>query len=343
MENESASHETSHEIKLMVPGADFGTTLELFTGRLGFRIDMIFPANEPSVALISSHATVIRLEKLETPGSISSTKQQIEAADDKKDIPTGFRPSAQYNPIISLLDSSKWIMGRAGMEYRDLIPGRLGGRFIASHIRLADGGVVADYVHYHKVDFQMIYCKNGRIKVVYEDQGEPFWLKPGDCVLQPPEIRHRVLEATAGAQVVEIGSPAIHESWADHYMILPTARVVPDRDFGGQRFVRHIAADSPPILGEYGDFEARRTGISAATGGFADVFELRSQGDHSAAALTAEQRSLLFYFVLSGRLTMSSAHFGEHKFTAGDSIVVPPDIEYELDSPANSEILCVFI
>ena len=33
--------------------------------------------------------------------------------------------------------------GRAGMRYRDLIPGRLGGRFIASHILIPTGGPVA--------------------------------------------------------------------------------------------------------------------------------------------------------------------------------------------------------
>ena len=33
--------------------------------------------------------------------------------------------------------------GRAGMLYRDLIPGRLGGRFIASHISIPEGGPVA--------------------------------------------------------------------------------------------------------------------------------------------------------------------------------------------------------
>ncbi|HEX3102389.1 MAG TPA: VOC family protein, partial [Pyrinomonadaceae bacterium] len=124
---------------------------------------------------------------------------------------------------------SDWVLGRAGMEYRDLIPGRLGGKVIVSHIRLTSGGEVPDYVHYHKVDFQMIYCKRGRISVVYEDQGPPFWLETGDCVLQPPEIRHRVLECTAGAEVIEVSMPAEHETWVEHEMELPTSELKPDR------------------------------------------------------------------------------------------------------------------
>ena len=57
-------------------------------------------------------------------------------------------------------------VGRAGMEYRDLIPDRLGGRFIASHIRITDGGPVPDSVHFHDIGFQVIVCRAGWVRVV---------------------------------------------------------------------------------------------------------------------------------------------------------------------------------
>ena len=44
-----------------------------------------------------------------------------------------------------------WVVGRAGMLYRDLLPGRLGGCFIASHIRIPEVGPVPDNVHFHQV------------------------------------------------------------------------------------------------------------------------------------------------------------------------------------------------
>ena len=344
MKNPTASEELSREILMKVPDSDFETALELFTGRLGFRIDMIFPADSPSVAVISGHGTSIRLEKSEPPAvaggltlDVGTMKADARSDDGDKQILINRRqPPATAG-------GSDWITGRAGMEYRDLITGRLGGQVIASHIRIPNGGEVADYVHYHKVDFQMIYCVAGSIKVVYEDQGGPFWLQPGDCVLQPSEIRHRVLEAAANSEVVEIGMPAVHETWADHEMNLPTAIVSPDRKFSGQRFVRHIAADSPPFMGVVGDFESHHTEISSATEGMAEVFELRSRQNHSIAVCESGQRSLLFYFVRSGRLILRSELLGEYTMTAGDSIVVPAAIEYELNSPANSEILCVFI
>src|SRR5207237_2474361 len=134
--------------------------------------------------------------------------------------------------------------GRAGMLYRDLIPGRCGGRYIASQITIPDGGPVADWVHFHRVALQMIIVRRGWVRVVYEDQGEPFVMREGDLVLQPPLISHRVLESSPGLEVVEISAPALHETFADHELKLPNGER-PGRMFGRQRFLRHIAADTP--------------------------------------------------------------------------------------------------
>lgn len=194
---------------------DLDEAIDRYTKELGYRLNMIVPADGPREALLSRDGEGIRL--------VCDTVQA------KNNEPRRADPTA-------------WIKGRAGMEYRDLIPDRLGGKVIASHIRLIEGGEVPDYVHYHKLDFQMIYCKRGRIKVVYEDQGPPFWLETGDCVLQPPEIRHRVLECTAAAEVIEVSMPAEHETWVEHEMTLPTTRIHTERDFHGQRFVHHTAA-----------------------------------------------------------------------------------------------------
>ena len=80
--------------------------------------------------------------------------------------------------------------------------------------------------------------------MVYEDQGKPFLLEAGDCVLQPPRIRHQVLESSAGLEVIEVGCPAEHENFADHVMALPTDNLNPERLFNGQLFVRHIAKNA---------------------------------------------------------------------------------------------------
>ena len=136
---------------------------------------------------------------------------------------------------MSRLKDAAWGTGRAGMSYRDLLPNREGGRFIASHIRIHEGGPVPDYEHYHEVRFQMIYCYRGWVRLVYEDQGPPFVLQAGDCVLQPPLIRHRVLECASGLEVVEVSSPAEHPTFVDHAMTLPTDAHRPDRCFGAAK------------------------------------------------------------------------------------------------------------
>ena len=118
--------------------------------QLGYRLDMIKPADAPNEALMSKAGESLRI--------VASPKSNVQRPkpDRAKDLGHG---TLDMEPAID----SDWITGRAGMEYRDLIPDRLGGKVIASHIRLTTGGEVPDYVHYHKVDFQMIYCKVGRI------------------------------------------------------------------------------------------------------------------------------------------------------------------------------------
>ena len=227
------------------------------------------------------------------------------------------------------------------MLYRDLILGRLGGRLIASHIHIPAGGPVPDYAHYHKVSFQMIYCKAGWARLVYEDQGPPFIFAAGDCVLQPPEVRHRVLEASPGLEVIEIGSPALHETWADHALELPTAQVLPQRLFNGQRFVRHQASAATWLPCRCAGFEARDTGIAAATNGLAAVRVMRTAASHAATHNAAQHRAdeMLFLFVLSGELQLASQTHGNQLLQTGDSCVIPAGLDYSLFADIGLELL----
>ncbi|HEU5061176.1 MAG TPA: hypothetical protein VFU21_31815 [Kofleriaceae bacterium] len=191
----------------------------------------------------------------------------------------------------SRLADARWEVGRAGMLYRDLVPARDGGWLIASHIRIPDGGPVPDWVHFHTVAFQIIYCWRGWVRVVYEDQGPPFVLEPGDAVLQPPRIRHQVLECSPGLEVIEVASPAEHATAADPALALPTPALRPERVFDGQRFVRHRAAGAPRQ--REAALEVRDLGIAGATGGLVSARVVRSLA-------TAELAGPLVAFVLAG-------------------------------------------
>ena len=334
--------------EVLVPCLDLDQTLDFFTAKLGFRIEMITPADNPNMAIISGYGVRLCLRsggsgkeitlRLRTNDQPTQTLQApngttIEIVNQSVgvELPV-LRESLVVTPLTS---DASWTVGRAGMRYRDLIPSRLGGVFIASHIHIPRGGPVPDYVHYHRVKFQMIYCKSGWVRVVYEDQGESFIMNAGDCVLQPPEIRHRVLESSDNLEVIEIGAPAEHETFAEHQITLPTAQLKPDRDFSGQRFVRHVAEQTPWLPWRYSGFEARNTDIDLATSGYASAMTTRA----NKSAIMSESRhehQLMFLFVLSGSATLATGNDRETKqLQAGTSVTLPSLLDFKLEISAD--------
>ena len=341
--------------EVVVPCIELDPTLAFFTSELGFRIEMITPADNPNTAIISGYG--LRL-CLRVGGSGKDVLLRLSSATRSPQIlqaPNGTQveiisatsqvvlPPLQETLVISEFASdASWTVGRAGMRYRDLIPNRLGGAFIASHIHIPRGGPVPDYVHYHRISFQMIYCRSGWVRVVYEDQGEPFVMQAGDCVLQPPEIRHRVLESSDNLEVIEIGSPAEHETFAEHTITLPTSTLRPDRDFSGQRFVRHIAEQSPWLPWRYPGFEARNTGIDQATAGLASALTVRANKSASIHE-SNHQHQLMFMFVLSGSASLEvSDRKQATKLTAGSSVTLPSLLDFNLEvTTHNTKLLVV--
>ncbi len=355
---------------VVVPCRPLQPTLEFFTKGLGFRVDAIFPADAPSTAELSGHGLTLRLQSTDDPTSadragphltirlrcsdasaVQRSMATVEAAggatacgEGAWRAPNGTRvevvdadpglvvpPVSQSLSISRMRDAASWGVGRAGMEYRDIIPGRQGGRFIGSHIRITTDGPVPDYVHYHKVRFQMIYCHRGWVRLVYEDQGDPFVLEAGDCVLQPPEIRHRVLESGGGLEVIELGCPAEHETLADHSMPLPTGGIDPLRVFGAQRFVRHVASGAAWHPWRFDGFQYRDIGIGAATEGLAGVRVVRPV-DADRTPRSTHDAEFVFGFVLRGSCTLECDGVAPTDLLDGDTFVVPAGIVHALTS-----------
>jgi mannose-6-phosphate isomerase-like protein (cupin superfamily) len=241
-------------------------------------------------------------------------------------------PTAQRLVLSRGAGADAWGVGRAGMRYRDLVPDRLGGAFIASHIRILEGGPVADYVHFHKIRFQTIFCRKGWVRVAYEGQGEPLLMQAGDCLLQPPLIRHRVMESSAGAEVVEICAPAQHITIADRSMALPNGDLQPGRDFDGQQFVFHVAAHAAWAPWRVPGYEVQDTGIGTATAGLAGVRVVRPVAE-GAPVHQAHASEFCFYFVLSGTVSLS-AQGQTYRLTSDDSITLPDGAPYSLSEPS---------
>lgn len=341
--------------QLVVPCADLDAAIAF----LGLRLDMIMPADAPRIALGSCNGIAVRLVRAEHEAAehfgfvlavLEDAAHGRKLTDGGLHLPDGMRidffddeappvvPEGKQEFLITRASDHAWAQGRAGMLYRDLIPGRLGGRFIASHIRIPQGGAVDDYVHHHNICFQMIYCRRGWVRVVYEDQGPPFVMREGDCVLQPPHIRHRVLESSAGLEVIEIASPAEHETWRDHDLDLPTSSLRPERQFHSQRFVRHIAADAKWHEGKDRGFTFRDTGITCATGNLAGVRVMRLSSN-AAAALCSHDGEFLFLAVLDGQLRVRCQAFGAHTLEVDDCCVIPKGTDYALEAATPCEVL----
>ena len=342
--------------EIRLPTQELRDDIPFFTKVLGMRLDMIYPADDPQVAVFSGHGLRLRVENgaPESPGTLRIlTDAPDEFAEGKRELiaPNGTKieidelnppmqmPTTVHSFVVRrLADQAPWIIGRAGMHYRDLIPDRLGGSIIASHIRIPDGGPVPDMVHFHKVGFQLIFCINGWVDVVYEDQGPKMRLTAGDCFIQPPEIRHRVLEASDNVQVIEIGVPAEHVTEIDHEMELPTAHLRPEREWQGQRFVYNQAKDATWAPFRIPGFEARDTTIAENTKGVAGVQVVRKgQGTPDWAR---HDTDILFTFVMSGQVTLDGEGRDPYPLTEGDAFVIPPGMKTRLrDASEDIELL----
>ena len=169
---------------------------------------------------------------------------------------------------------------------------------------------------------QKIYIYKGWVRVLYEDQGPAFVMQPGDCVLQPPLIRHRVLETSDAFEVIEIGHPAEHETFADHQMELPKPTNDPDREFSGQQWVCHYVAKATWSPFRIEGFESRDIGISTATNGLASVRVARLSSKPS-GELVRHDAEFLFTFVLEGGMTLRRGGRDDEHLGAGDAFVVP--------------------
>ncbi len=344
--------------QVVLPGGEpLSATINFFTG-LGFKVRAIVPADNPAMAVLQGFGLTLRLDSACTsqPGHLrlltadAAPRPALAAPNGTMVEFAPANPPLELPPLEEAFVLTRKVggdeafhEGRAGMRYRDLIPGRLGGRFIASNILIADGGPVGDYTHFHNVRFQMIYCYRGWVKVAYEDQGEPITMHEGDCFLQPSTIRHQVLEASDRMQVIEVGCPAVHETWGDPELQWPTGHSLPERGYGpdGHRFVYHDASRASWEPWRLGGYEARDIGIGAAMDGVAGARVVRPIGAPAPVAAT-HSAEFVFTFVLDGGITLQRADDEPVRLGEGDSFVVPAHMPYTLSDPtADCQLLDV--
>lgn len=317
--------------EVRVPANPFDAALE-FLETFGFRLEEIAPADDPAEALMTGHGLHLRLDlahrgatELVVPAGGTRAPGRhvgpgglvVEVSEPRElEVPP---PAPAF--VHTRFAERPFHEGRAGLLYRDLLPSRLGGRWIASHIQAAKGGPVNDRVHHHRVRLQLIYCLSGEAELVYQDQGPPFAFRAGDLVLQPPGLRHRVLAASEGFQVVELASPAGHPTLIDYEMVLPSPDRPVDRCrlYSGQRFLHAVADRVSPQLPAPG-VEVRDLGLDAASGGLVTARALRFEDAGSVELREADD--LRFLFVSAGKGSIDGA--AKTALEPGDAVALPP-------------------
>ena len=98
---------------------------------------------------------------------------------------------------------------RSYAKYRDLgIAAATNGLAVAHVVRFVPP--CTDEVrqwHTHDVEFQMVYVLKGWVKTEMEGNA-PETMRVGSAWLQPPKIRHRIVDYSGDAEVLEIVLPA---------------------------------------------------------------------------------------------------------------------------------------
>jgi quercetin dioxygenase-like cupin family protein len=99
-------------------------------------------------------------------------------------------------------------------KYRDLGMAKATGGMVQAHVIRFVGPCRPEEVsklHIHEVEFQMIYVLKGWMKTELEGQGAHV-MRPGSAWLQPPMIKHKVLDYSDDCEVLEVILPAQFET-----------------------------------------------------------------------------------------------------------------------------------
>jgi mannose-6-phosphate isomerase-like protein (cupin superfamily) len=99
---------------------------------------------------------------------------------------------------------------RAYAQYRDLgVAAASNGLAQAHVIRLIGPCNPAEVskLHFHDVEFQMVYVLQGWVKTYMEGQGETL-MKAGSAWTQPPRIKHLIMDYSDDVELLEVILPA---------------------------------------------------------------------------------------------------------------------------------------
>jgi mannose-6-phosphate isomerase-like protein (cupin superfamily) len=99
---------------------------------------------------------------------------------------------------------------RTYAKYRDLGIAAASHGLAQAHVIRLQGPCNPDEVsklHFHDVDFQMVYVLKGWVKTYMDGEGETL-MKEGSAWTQPPKIKHMILDYSDDVELLEVILPA---------------------------------------------------------------------------------------------------------------------------------------
>ena len=99
---------------------------------------------------------------------------------------------------------------RAYAKYRDLGIAEASHGLAQAHVIRLQGPCDPNEVsklHFHDVEFQMVYVLKGWVKTYMEGEGETL-MKEGSAWTQPPRIKHMILDYSDDVELLEVILPA---------------------------------------------------------------------------------------------------------------------------------------
>ena len=99
---------------------------------------------------------------------------------------------------------------RAYAKYRDLGVAEASQGLARAHVIRLIGPCDPDQVsklHFHDVEFQMVYVLKGWVKTYMEGQGESV-MRQGSSWTQPPRIKHLIMDYSDDVELLEVILPA---------------------------------------------------------------------------------------------------------------------------------------
>lgn len=146
--------------------------------------------------------------------TIKSKGRSVPAAKSKSASKTASKPKPRPKQRIAISHHREEDFKADGLrtyaQYRDLGIAEASHGLAQAHvIRLIGPCNPAEVskLHYHDVEFQMVYVLKGWVKTYMEGQGETL-MKQGSAWTQPPRIKHLIMDYSDDVELLEVILPA---------------------------------------------------------------------------------------------------------------------------------------